>query len=203
MLAAALVLPMTAHAATIAEKKAAIQQVEAETLNKLYSLHPDAQREIQNAAGYAVFSNGSLAFIWLSGGYGHGVAHNNRTNEDIYMQMASAGVGLGLGAKEYNTIFVFHTEQAFNDFTITGLDLSAHGDAAAKVGERGAAASGAADIIPGVRMYQITETGLMAQAMVKGTRYWRDDELNGPTASQTTTSYERSQRTTTRYEHNN
>jgi hypothetical protein len=44
--------------------------------------------------------------------------------------------------------------------------------------EKGDAVSGAADVLPGVRIYQITDTGLMAQAMLQGTKYWRDDELN-------------------------
>jgi lipid-binding SYLF domain-containing protein len=178
MLAAALILPATAHAATVAEKRAAIHTMKDETLNKLYGMHPDARREIQNAVGYAVFSSGSLAVLWVSGGFGHGVAHNNTTGSDIYMEMATAGVGIGLGAKDYNTVFVFHDAQAFHDFTTVGLDLSAHADAAAKVGEKGAAATGAADVLPGVRIYQITDAGLMAQAMVQGTKYWRDDDLN-------------------------
>src|SRR5262249_23677036 len=161
-----------AHAETIAEKKAAIHQMKDQSLSKLYSLHPDAQREIASAVGYAVFDSGSLALIWVSGGYGHGVAHNNTTSDDIYMEMATAAVGLGIGAKNYNTIFVFHDANAFHDFTTTGLDLSAHADAAAKVGDKGDAVTGAADILPGVRVYQITDNGLMAQAMLQGTKYW-------------------------------
>jgi lipid-binding SYLF domain-containing protein len=94
------------------------------------------------------------------------------------MQMASAGVGLGLGAKNYQTVFVFHTQKAIYDFTKTGLDMSGHADAAAKIGEKGAAYTGAADVIPGVRVYQMTENGLMAQAMLQGTKYWPDNELN-------------------------
>jgi lipid-binding SYLF domain-containing protein len=178
-MAAALMLPAAAaYAETAAGKRAAIQQMKDETLSQLYSLHPDAQREIAGAVGYAVFDSGSLAVLWVSGGYGHGVAHNNTTGDAFYMEMATAGVGLGLGAKNYNTIFVFHDANAFHDFTTTGLDLSAHADAAAKVGDKGAAATGAADILPGVRVYQITDNGLMAQAMVQGTKYWLDDELN-------------------------
>ena len=178
-MAAALMLPAAAsYAETAAGKRAAIQQMKDETLSQLYSLHPDAQREIAGAVGYAVFDSGSLAVLWVSGGYGHGVAHNNTTGDVFYMEMATAGVGLGLGAKNYNTIFVFHDANAFHDFTTTGLDLSAHADAAAKVGDKGAAATGAADILPGVRVYQITDNGLMAQAMVQGTKYWLDDELN-------------------------
>lgn len=163
---------------TFAEQRAGIQKMEDETLARLYKERPETVKEIEEAVGYAVFSSGSLALVWVSGGYGHGVAHDNRSNKDIYMHMASAGVGLGLGAKDYNTVFVFHDASAFYDFTTTGLDLTGTADAAAKVGEKGDAIGGAADVLPGVRIYQLTDSGLMAQAMLQGTKYWRDEELN-------------------------
>ncbi|MDB5490780.1 MAG: putative lipoprotein [Micavibrio sp.] len=173
----ALVIPSMAFAASADEQRAAIQKMETATLEKLYKEKPDTRREIQEAEGYAVFSNGELAVMWLSGGYGHGAAHS-RDGQTIYMEMAKAGVGLGLGAKDFNTVFVFHDPDAFRKFTTTGLDLSGTADAAAKAGVKGNAASGAADVIPGVRVYQMTDNGLIAQAMVQGTKYWRDDSLN-------------------------
>jgi lipid-binding SYLF domain-containing protein len=167
-----------AESADADQQRAAIQKMEAETLARLYKERPDTQREIESAAGFAVFSSGELAVFWISGGYGHGVAHNNQTSQDIYMQMAKAGVGIGLGAKDFNTVFVFHDEKSLTDFTTTGLDLTGSVDAAAKVGEKGDAVAGSADVLPGVRIYQLTDSGLMAQAMAQGTKYWRDDELN-------------------------
>ena len=106
------------------------------------------------------------------------LAHNNADNSDIYMQMASAGVGLGLGAKDYNTVFIFYDEKALHDFVTTGLDLSGTADAAAKVGEKGEAVSEGANALSGMRIYQMTDAGLIAQAMLQGTKYWRDDSLN-------------------------
>ncbi len=176
----AIALPSVAQAATSSaeEQRAGIQKMEGETLAKLYEVQPDAKREIEAAAGYAVFSSGELALFWISGGYGHGVAHNNKTNTDTYMQMAKGGVGIGLGAKDHNTVFVFHDEKSLNDFITTGLDLTGTADAAAKVGEKGDSLGGAADVMPGVRIYQLTDSGLIAQAMVQGTKYWRDETLN-------------------------
>jgi lipid-binding SYLF domain-containing protein len=180
MVGALCAMPLTTAKAASSpdEQRAAIQKMETETLTRLYKANPDTQKEIQNAVGYAVFSSGSLAVIWISGGYGHGIAHFNPTGKETYMQMATAGVGLGLGVKDYNTVFVFHDSKAFNDFTTTGLDLSAHADAAAKNGAKGDAISGAKDVLPGVNIYQLTDSGLMAQLMLQGTKYWRDDSLN-------------------------
>ena len=41
-----------------------------------------------------------------------------------------------------------------------------------------AAAAAAIDVAPGIKLYQITETGLAVQATVQGTKYMKDDELN-------------------------
>ncbi len=181
--------PLSARADSPEDQRAAIQKMEGDTLARLYREKPDTQREIQSAVGYAVFSSGELAVLWISAGYGHGVAHNNNNAEDIYMQMAKGGVGLGLGAKDFNTVFVFHDAASFEKFTTTGLDLSGTADAAAKAGEKGGAVSGAADILPGTRIYQLTDTGLIAQAMLQGTKYWRDDALNGNKANETKMNY--------------
>lgn len=178
LLIALVAVAPAAFAESVEQQRAAIHRMEVNALTKLYEQNPRAQQEVQNAVGYAVFSNGSLAIVWISGGYGHGVAHDNRSGENTYMQMASAGVGLGLGAKDYNMVFIFNDAQAFENFKAKGLDLGGQVDAAAKVEEKGGAASGAANILPGVRIYQLTDTGLMAQAMVQGTKYWRDSDLN-------------------------
>ncbi len=180
MIAAVLayLLPTAARADSTAEQISTIHKMEADTLARLYKEKPDAEREIRDAAGYAVFSSGELAVVWVSAGYGHGIAHSNQDTKDTYMKMAKAGVGLGLGAKDFNTVFIFHEPGAFHSFITTGLDLSGTADVAAKADTNGGAASGGADILAGVRVYQLTDSGLLAQAMVQGTKYWLDDTLN-------------------------
>lgn len=179
LVALSMLTPVAAFAAESAvEQRAAIEKMEDDTLARLYKENPDAQREIADAYGYATFTTGELALMWVSGGYGHGVAHNNKTGEHTYMQMAKAGVGIGLGAKDVDTVFVFQNEKSFNDFITTGLDLSGSADASAKSGEKGADLNAVENVLPGVRIYQMTDTGLMAQAMVQGTKYWKDDALN-------------------------
>lgn len=182
--ALALMAPVNAQAADTARNQIkAIQRMEDDTLARLYKEKPDTRAEIKDAVGYAVFSTGELAVVWLSAGYGHGIAHSNTDGANTYMKMARAGIGLGLGAKDYNTVFVFHDRDAFNSFINTGLDLSGTADAAVKAGNSGGAVSGGADVLAGVRVYQLTNSGLLAQAMLQGTKYWRDDELNNATLS--------------------
>ncbi len=171
-------------AATVDEQRAEIQKMQSATLNRLYKAAPGTAEKVAKAEGTAVFTNADLAVIFFSGSYGHGISHDNRTGTDTYMKMASAGVGLGLGAKDFRVVFIFHDRKIFDDFVKRGLDLSGHADLAAKQGASGGATGGAVDVLPGVEIYQMTKSGLLAQVMLKGTKYWNDTELNGipPTA---------------------
>jgi lipid-binding SYLF domain-containing protein len=166
-----------ANAASIPQQRAAVDNMDAKTMSRLYRLHPQARNEVKNAVGYAVFDGGSLAVIFVSGGYGHGVAHNFQRQTKTYMNMANVGVGLGLGAKSHNTVFIFTDAKVYRDFITTGLDLSGSADADAKNKSKGGAAAGSADVLRGVKIYQLTDTGLLAQVMLQGTKYWPDHDL--------------------------
>jgi lipid-binding SYLF domain-containing protein len=167
-----------AHAATRDEQRAEIQKMRTTVLEKLYKAHPASKTEIPKAAGYAVFSSADVAAIFISGSYGRGLAHDNAGGKDTYMQMASLGAGLGAGVKDFRAVFVFDNQDAYDNFVKNGLDLSAHADVSVKASDKGAAVTGAVDVLPGVRVYQLTESGLLAQAMLKGTKFWADKELN-------------------------
>lgn len=144
------------------------------TLARLYSEEPEARAAIQNSAGYAVFSSGGVNLVLLSAAYGSGVAHDNKTGRDIFMKMASGGVGFGLGVKDYRLVFVFRTRKAFDRFVEYGWDFSGQADAAARTATDGAELSEAVGAMPGVKVYQLTEAGLALQATLQGTKYWKD-----------------------------
>ena len=168
-----------AAAATPEEKRKEIRKMRSETLAKLYKVHPLARGDLQKAAGYAVFSNIGVNLILLSVAGGSGVAHDNRTGRDVYMKMVSGGVGFGLGVKDFRGVFVFSTAKTLQQFTESGWAADAQADAAAKSGEKGGAVAGAITVAPGVDLYQLTENGLALQATIKGTKYYKDDDLNG------------------------
>jgi hypothetical protein len=50
--------------------------------------------------------------------------------------------------------------------------------AAAKGRDVGASFTGAVSVSPGVWMYQLTDRGIAAEITGKGTKYFRDKELN-------------------------
>ena len=180
VLSAALILAgcTTAEGDTVADQRQAIQEMKQDALTKLYSLEPKARTQVQQAVGYAVFSNVGVSLLVVSTGSGYGVVEDLRTGGQTYMKMLSGGVGLGLGVKDFRGVFVFTTEEALEDFVENGWTASADADVAAKSGEKGGAWAGAADIAPGIKLYQITENGLALQAAIQGTKYWKDDELN-------------------------
>jgi lipid-binding SYLF domain-containing protein len=163
---------------TPSEKRAEVQKMRTDTLAELYKVHPPAKARIQKATGYAVFSNVGVNLILLSAAGGWGVAHDNKSGGDIYMKMASGGVGLGLGVKDFRGVFVFSTREAFRNFTESGWEANVQADAAAKSGKKGGAAAGAITVAPGMELYQLTEQGLALQATIQGTKYYKDDELN-------------------------
>jgi len=159
------------------EKRQTILDMKTQVLNELYKTKPKVKSQIANAPGYAVFSNANVYALFISIGGGYGVVVNNETGKNTYMNMGEAGVGFGLGAKDFRMIFVFHDAATMNDFIEKGWDFGGQADAAAKASDKGAALGGEISI-NNVSIYQLTETGLAIQATVKGTKYWKADELN-------------------------
>ncbi|MCZ6770591.1 MAG: hypothetical protein O7G83_01225 [Proteobacteria bacterium] len=163
---------------TAQDRRKAVQQMKSEALAKLYRIEPHAKEQVKHAAGYAVFSNVGVNLFLMSAGSGYGVVENNRTGEKTYMKMASGGLGIGLGIKDFRGIFVFTSEGALKAFNEHGWDASAQVDAAAKAADKGDAWAGAVDVAPGIKLYQLTVNGLALQATIQGTKYWKADDLN-------------------------
>ena len=160
-----------------AERRQAILEMRGEVLNELYALRPDTRVQIGSAAGYAVFTNANINVIFASFGAGAGVVHDNESGQDTFMRMGEVGIGLGAGVKDFRAVFVFHSDDALQRFLDVGISVGGQADAAAKAGDLGAAVSGEA-LADNITVYQLTQSGLALQATVKGTRYWKDGDLN-------------------------
>ena len=160
------------------KERAEIQKIEKDTLAKLYSVEPSAKGTIEGAAGYAVFSNFGMKILVAGSGTGKGVAVDRKTGKRIYMKMGEIQAGLGIGVKKFKVVFVFETADKLDAFVNQGWEFGGQTTAAATTGEKGAAMQGALSVAPGVWMYQLTDKGLAAEATVKGTKYWKDEDLN-------------------------
>lgn len=175
---ACLLIALPAWGASKTEKQKEVQKVSRETLAKLYKAQPSAKKAVEGAAGYATFSNFGMKILFAGGGSGSGVAVDNKTKKMTYMKMVEVQAGLGMGAKKFRVVFVFDTQKALNDFVNSGWEFGGQTTAAAKAGEQGAALAGAVSVAPGVWMYQLTDTGLAAEITGKGTKYYKDGDLN-------------------------
>lgn len=173
---------------TPAEKRATIQEMTKQTLRDLYKEKPGVQTRLEKAAGYAVFSNLNVKIFMLGSGQGYGMAVDNATKKVVYMKMVELGGGVGLGVSDFRAVMIFHDKDAFKKFVETGIEFSGKAGAEAQSGDTGMAtrqeaklaAAGADDVqlVQGVEVYQLTKNGVMGQAMVYGTKYYQDKDLN-------------------------
>jgi lipid-binding SYLF domain-containing protein len=149
-----------------------------QTMQLLYKYAPEARQMVLRSYGYATFSNVGVNLVLFSAEGGKGMAHNNRTGINTYMNMASGGLGLGLGVKDFRAVFLFENKRAYDTFVNSGWEANAQADAAAKYEESGGSLNAAITVAPGVRLYKLTQNGLALQATIQGTKYWKDTELN-------------------------
>ena len=164
--------------ADIAAARQEVQDAAQGALSALYAMQPNARREIERAAGYAAFSTFGMKLMIAGGTSGKGMAVNNRTGTQTYMRMLQVQGGLGFGVSKNQLIFVFTSEQALSNFINTGWEFGAEANLSAMAGGEGGMFTGAAQISPGVYLYQITETGLNATLTVAGTKFFVDSDLN-------------------------
>ncbi|CAG2161011.1 lipid-binding SYLF domain-containing protein [Cupriavidus numazuensis] len=174
----AVALSGIALGASKAEQQAEVRKAAQDALNALYKAQPSARAAVESAAGYAAFSNFGMKILFAGSGKGEGIAVNNKTKATAYMKMVELQAGLGIGAKKFQLVWVFDNAKALNDFINSGWTLGGQATAAAKAGDTGSAYQGALAVGPGVWLYQITDKGLAVELTAKGTKYYKDDELN-------------------------
>jgi len=162
---------------TNSEKREAIRNSSTEILKTLEESHPGSKDDMKKCVGYATFTNANINLIFFAAGGGSGMAKDKSTGEITYMNIGEGGIGLGLGAKDYNITMFFMTKDALDKFISSGWALGANADATAQASEKGGALDG--EVYTGdVKVYTTTNTGLALQATVKGTKFWVDKHLN-------------------------
>lgn len=154
-------------------KREKINAMAKETLGKLFEKSPLAKTLYGKAYGYAVFDNIKLSLM-ISGGGGVGVAVNRKNDARTYMRMGTAGLNIGFGGQKYQIVFLFQDKGTFDNFLESGWQADANANAV--VGKVGANAE--ANFTNGLAFFQITQAGLMLQADIAGTKYWKNKKLN-------------------------
>ena len=160
------------------QKRSYVNQMRQQALNQLYAKYPQARQQVQNAAGYAVFSNVNTQVIFFGGGGGYGVAVDNSNGQKTYMRMAQATAGIGVGLKDFREVIIFRNSATFDKFVISGWDFGVEAGAGVKSGDKGADVSGALSVSDHITVYQLTESGVELKTTVSGKKYWLYKELN-------------------------
>lgn len=160
------------------EERAEVDKLHDQTLQRLYEKYPSARRVINECYAYATLSNSSVKFGLFGSSRGRGLAYNNVTGEKVYLKMQEQELGLGIGAKEYDLVFLINTKEAWDSFIIGKIRFGAGADATANDGVTGGSVEGAEYVASGVWVYQMTKKGLSLEATLKGTKIYADKKLN-------------------------
>ena len=160
-----------------AARQAEVKAKAGQALEDFYKADPKLKDAVAKSPGYAVFTTYGLTFL-VGGAGGKGLAHDNQTKKDTYMDLAQASAGLQIGASDTRYLFVFKDSKALADFIDKGWDASAGASAGAGAGTQSATAKAGVGQFTGGNIYTLTKTGLQAGAAVAGTKAWKDKELN-------------------------
>ena len=162
----------------VEKERGEIQELSAKALRGLYEEVPAAKGVIENSYAYATLSNTGIKLGLFGDAHGRGLAVNNATGEKVYMRMKEMGLGLGLGVKEYDLIFVISTEEAWKSFISGDIKFASSAEASASDGVTGDSMAGASIAGKGIWVYQITKKGLALEASIKGTKIYPNKKLN-------------------------
>ena len=160
------------------QQQDSVRDMANKTLAQLYAKHPAAKDAVTKAAGYAVFSDFGFKVWTLGGARGKGVAVNNATKQETFMEMLEFQPGMGFGASKFRVVFIFEAAEAFNTFVNSGWEFGANAMADAKTKAEGGALAGAVTVSKGVKMFQLNDEGAIVGVSLTAAKYYKDKELN-------------------------
>lgn len=162
-----------------AKKQAEVRRSTQDALQRFYKANPALQGEVKRAPGYAVFTTYGASFI-IGGAGGSGLAHDNKSGDDTFMNMAQASVGVQIGAAQSETLIIFKSPKALSQFVNKGWEFGGGAAIDAGAGGKtvGVPGGGGENVISDALYYTLTKNGLQAGGAVAGTKFWKSDELN-------------------------
>ena len=166
-----------AFAADKAQKQAEIHKATQASMEKFYKAQPRIKGEVQAAPGYAVFTTYGVSFL-VGGAGGTGLAHDKASSKDYYMNMAQASAGLMAGIGQRDTLVVFKSQKAFDQFVNKGWEFGGGGAIAAGAAGHTAGGGSGEQTIGDALTYTLTRNGLDVGGALQGTKFWKDDDLN-------------------------
>lgn len=159
------------------KKQAEVRKVTQTSLDRFYKANPKLKAEVAKAPGYAVFTTYGLSFL-IGGAGGSGLAHDNKTKRTTYMDMAQVSAGVQIGASQTETLIIFKTPKALEQFVNSGWEFGGGGGAQAGAAGASAGPGAGENVIADAAYYTLTPNGLQAGGAVAGTKFWKSKELN-------------------------
>jgi hypothetical protein len=164
----------------ITQKRQATIKMAETGLNLLLKQDPKVRKDIESAAGYAVFNTTNVNVILVVVARGEGILFDKRYKEQpIFMRDMKTGEGLGAGYQEQYQIIIFKNQDAIDQFILTtvdgqqiGLDVEANFSAGSSSTIR--------SFNPNVTFYTVGVSGYDLQANYGGALYMVDQQLNTP-----------------------
>lgn len=163
--------------AEIIQKRDATLKMSKTGLDALIKQKPEVKKEIDAAAGYAVFTTTNVNIVLIVVARGEGVLFDKRRKDPIFMQALKTGEGLGAGYQDQYQVAIFKTSSAIDQFLLTSIDGRRGGidvDANFSAGSGGTIRS----FNPEITFYTVGLSGYDLQANYGGTLYLVDQQLN-------------------------
>ena len=167
--------PLTS--AELSQKREATIKMAKTGLDALLKQNSAVKKEIDEAAGYAVFSTTNINIVLIVVARGEGVLYDKRRREPIFMEALKTGEGLGAGYQDQYQVVIFKTPKAIDQFLLTSIDGQKGGmdvDANFSAGSGGVIRS----FNPEITFYTVGLSGYDLQANYGGTLYLVDQQLN-------------------------
>ncbi len=161
----------------IIQKREATLKMAQTGLDALLKQNPAAKKEIDEAAGYAVFNATNINIVLVVVARGEGVLYDKRRKEPVFMQDVKTGEGLGAGYQKQYQIVIFKTASAIDQFLLSSIGGQQGGidvDANFSAGSGGTIRS----FNLYITIYTVGLSGYDLQANYGGALYLVDQQLN-------------------------
>jgi len=168
----------TAFAESSEELKAKLDKMSVEVLDRMYAKYPDAKSAVKNSYAYCTISSSSVDWGFLGSDRGRGLAYNKNLNKKIYVKMSEVKLGLSVGAKEYDLLFIIQNKNAWDRFISGSIKFGSEVSAQASDGVKGDTFTNATVIANGVWVYQLDKKGLATEFSLKGAQIKPYKNLN-------------------------
>ena len=168
---------MAPRGSTVAMKRQDVEYIRSRTVREVTTAKPELKRELESAAGYAVFRNRALKVFPFGTRKGYGVIYDNATGKKVYRRTFGLDLGMGLGIKNYRTLRIYRTPAELQSAIAAGGGGGASAGAALRLGNAGPAVTVVAPFDSSGRVRTVSDNGISIDASVGGVLMWRDRKL--------------------------